>query len=136
MGNIRRLASCCVIDERGDTHPGRLSFTLVSLLSWMREVASLSGMAQPELLSACRSQEMQRKLQSLWDQGLRAGLAVRPVDNSRHIPDEYGICRAFDLANDEQWLAVMGPVVAAKWPNVEWGGSYLPPDPRHFEERS
>ena len=92
-------------------------------------------MATPSVLSACRSADRQALMQRLWDMGHREGLAARPADNSKHIADEFGFCRAFDLANDDLWIEVMGPVVARHWPNVEWGGTYLRRDPRHFEER-
>jgi len=74
-------------------------------------------------------------MQQRWDAGNRAGLLVRPVTNSAHIPDVFGFCHAFDLGNSLEWLTIMGPVVLANWTSVEWGGVYIPPDRRHFEER-
>ena len=127
--------SCLITDVRGDVHPAQLSETMVVLFNWMTEVARRGGMADPIILSGCRSPERQRFLQREWDEGRREGLAVRPSDTSKHLPDPFGFCRAFDLANTSNWLAVMGPVVAQKWPNIEWGGTFIPRDPRHFEER-
>lgn len=127
--------NCCIIDIRGDVHPAQLSFTMSELFSWMEVLTARGGYAQPVILSACRSHERQRWLQREWDSGRRAGLAVRPSSTSKHVPDPQGLCRAFDLANDLDWLHIIGPVTARKWPNIEWGGTYLPPDPRHFEER-
>tara|TARA_Y100000310_G_C20601548_1_gene773315 strand:+ start:931 stop:1374 length:444 start_codon:yes stop_codon:yes gene_type:complete len=147
---MAQKSKCIITDVRGDVHPGEwvgrplysavdgtamLSESMVVLFNWIGQVAERGGMAPPVMLSACRTKERQQELQNLWDTGQREGLAVRPVDNSKHIADSFGWCRAFDLGNDLTWLQTMGPVVVAKWPNIEWGGGYLPPDYRHFEER-
>lgn len=145
------MQSCCVIDVRGDVHPseiGRgwwsknldpsihgLSGVMIGLFQWMVDVGNRGGIGPPIILSACRSPIRQAELQRDWDRGFREGLAVRPVDNSKHLPDPFGRCHAFDLANDQRWLSEMGPVVAMRWPQIEWGGAYIPRDPRHFEER-
>lgn len=127
--------TCCrIIDVRGDIHPARLSELMLNLFAWMAELTARGGLAPPELLSACRSREMQLALQAEWDAGHREGLLVRPVSDSKHLPDAFGQCHAFDLGNDPTWLYTVGPVVAHKWPGIEWGGTYLPPDIRHFEE--
>lgn len=127
--------SCCIIDVRGEVHPAQLSGVMINLFNWMVEVGERGGIGPPIMLSACRSAIRQAELQRLWDRGFREGLAVRPVDNSKHLPDPFGRCHAFDLANAERWLSEMGPVVAMRWPQIEWGGAYIPRDPRHFEER-
>lgn len=129
------MNKCCIIDIRGDVHPAQLSGPMMKFLDWLIQLTRRGDMERPELLSTCRTHERQKYLQSLWDQGMREGLAVRPVDGSKHLPDPFGFCHAFDLANDTRWLQIVGPVVVAKWTVVEWGGTYLPPDPRHFEER-
>lgn len=105
------------------------------LFAWMEEVAVRGGFPGPVLLSECRSPERTRELQRMWDAGMREGLAVRPSSNSRHHPDPFGVCHAFDLANDFLWLESMGPVVLQSWTGIEWGGTYVPRDVRHFEER-
>lgn len=127
--------TCCLIDVRGDIHPAELSPLMMGLFAWMAELTARGGMAPPELLSACRSRAMQDQLIDDWDRGARAGLLVRPVRNSKHLPDPFGKCHAFDLANHETWLYTVGPVVSGKWPGIEWGGTYIPKDIRHFEER-
>lgn len=129
------MARCIITDVRGDIHPAEMSVTMRYLFGWIGEVANRAGMAPPELLSGARTRERQQYLQQQWDRGNRAGLAVRPSSTSKHIPDAMGHYRAFDLANTEDWLYLMGPVVVAKWPNIEWGGTYIPKDIRHFEER-
>ncbi len=127
--------SCCVVDVRGDVHPAQLSHTMIRLFDWMSMVGQRGGIGPPIMLSACRSRERQAQLQRDWDMGLKEGLAVRPVDNSKHLADPFGRCHAFDLANLDSWLYTMGPVVAMRWPAIEWGGAYIPKDIRHFEER-
>jgi len=146
MGSDRRVSNprCCfevardsfVVDERGDVHPGGLSPIIREWLAWGIEWADRREMARPEILSGCRPLWRQQQMQALWDQGHRAGLAVRPADNSKHIPDAYGMCRAVDLANEPGWLYVFGPATTREWGHlIEWGGTYIPRDPRHFEER-
>lgn len=136
MSTVSPCTTCIITDVRGNMHPAQLSITMQSLLSWLGELARRGAMAQPEMLSACRSLEQQKMLQRNWDRGMKEGIAVRPVDKSAHLPDPMGRCHAFDLANDTHWLQVMGRVVSQKWPNIEWGGRFFPADPRHFEERT
>ena len=125
-----------IIDVRGDEHPAQMSPLLQSLWSWMEKVAARAGMPPPELLSGARSPQRQQQMRQMWDKGMREGLAYQPSRKSKHVPDAYGFFRAFDLANDlETWIKPMGEVVSRMWPNIEWGGTYLPPDWRHFEER-
>jgi len=144
MGRRRRL-DCCpavhrgtvhrrTIDVRGNIHPGGLSPTMGQFFDWLGDWAQVNGLAPPIILSACRSETDQRLMQQEWDRGNREGLAVRPVTNSKHIPDAFGNCRAFDLANDETWLRRAGMEVGRLFTAVEWGGTYLSPDIRHFEE--
>jgi len=130
-----RPDSCKIIDVRGNVHPGELSRTMGFLFDWMGEYASEYGLDPPIILSACRSLTDQRLMQREWDLGNQEGLAVRPADNSKHIPDEFGYCRAFDLANSEDWLNRVGRDVSYAFQSVEWGGNYLRKDIRHFEER-
>jgi hypothetical protein len=131
------MSKCIITDIRGDyfTQGTGLSPKMTKLFNWMVEVAQKSQMQQPVILSACRSPERQQYYQALWDMGQREGLSARPVTNSKHIPDASGLCRAFDLANDREWLYIMGQAVVSFWPDIEWGGTYLPPDYPHFEER-
>lgn len=134
----RQGGTATLIDVRGGGElPGTLSRNMRDLWKWLEMRAPDTGLAPPVLLSSCRSAEEQRRLQQAWDRGDRAGLAARPVDRSAHIPDEFGICRAIDLGNSRTWLAQMGPRVVKTFGDViEWGGTYLPPDLPHFEERA
>lgn len=94
--------------------------------------AATKGLQAPKILSSCRSLEQQRSLQRRWDAGDRLGLATRPADDSKHVPDELGICHAFDLAGSDAWLTMVGTFVQGSFPNAVWGGSFLPPDKNHF----
>lgn len=126
---------CIIVDVRGDEHSGMLSFALTTWLSWLDEVCRRGGLPGPEVLSACRSAERQREMQQNWDRDMREGLAVRPATNSKHIPDAFGFCHAVDLANDFEWLEIIGRLTLKTWPSIEWGGTYIERDPRHFEEK-
>lgn len=96
--------------------------------------AAAQGMAEPIVISQCRDRAAQQIMYDRWNRGDRAGLAYQPAhpDNSLHVPDAMGVCRAFDLGNDLDWLSRVGAYVTANHPEAEWGGSWLPPDPGHF----
>lgn len=93
-----------------------------------------NGMEPPHILSTCRSRAHQKELQRRWDAGDRAGIAVRPADpeDSLHVPDELGICSAFDLSNNHAWLRTVGRFVIDNFPSAVWGGTFLPQDLPHF----
>ena len=93
------------------------------------------GIAPPKLISTCRSAEHQRHMQIRWDAGDRVGLGARPADpeNSRHVPDANGLCWAFDLGNNSEWLRLIGPWVQRTYPNARWGGSFMSSDPAHID---
>lgn len=93
--------------------------------------------APPNVISACRTREEQRALQRAWDRGEREGLLVRPADpeNSLHVPDEDGMCFAFDLGNGPEWLEQVGKW-AARIPGVTWGGTWLNRDRGHFQVKA
>jgi len=93
------------------------------------------GLEPPILLSQCRSAALQLAMQRAWDTGRRTGLRVRPADpqNSRHVPDENGICYAFDLGNSNPWLDRVGRWVVDTQPGAVWGGTWLRRDSPHFE---
>ena len=112
-----------------------LSERMATVYRWIEVYAAAQGIEPPHLLSTCRSAEKQRAMQAAWDLGNREGLKVRPAtpENSLHVPDAVGICHAFDLANSEQWLRGVGPQVIRQFPDVRWGGSWLPPDYPHFD---
>lgn len=93
-----------------------------------------NGMEPPHILSTCRSWAHQMELQQRWDAGDRVGIAARPADpeDSSHVPDEFGICHAFDLANNPDWLKTVGRHVLNSFPSAHWGGTFLPQDLPHF----
>lgn len=131
---------CCtrIIQMRGDVLPGVLpSEALQKAWLWMVEFTRTLGWVQPVLLSGGRTAAWQRELQRRWDSGEREGIAARPVDGdkSKHVAGRDGVYRAFDLANGTEWLRIVGPRLVKDLPFMEWGGSYLPPDIPHFEER-
>jgi hypothetical protein len=97
--------------------------------------AAETGLEPPHLLSQCRSASLQRAMQQAWDTGRRSGLRSRPADpeNSKHVPDENGICWAFDLNNTDEWLRVVGAWVQRTHPNATWGGTWLSRDLPHFQ---
>jgi len=97
--------------------------------------AARVGIEPPTLLSQCRSADQQAAMQAAWDRGDRAGMRSRPAnpENSKHVPDENGICYAFDLGNTKAWLNEVGPWVARTVPDARWGGNFLPRDEPHFD---
>lgn len=118
------------VDSWGLTPRARLLFDAI------REVALSLGQEEPRILSGFRTPDLQLAMQEAWDRGDREGLAVRPANpgNSAH-------CRgaAFDLANPLDLVTRWGTWVAAsltpKCSQIQWGGMWITPDPRHFEWR-
>lgn len=141
MASRRRVAceflTSRIIDVRGDVPDvdARLSEYMQSVLNAMRNFAREIGLEDPVILSGARSPALQHELQRDWDRGEREGLAVRPVENSKHIPDASGIYRAIDLGNSEFWIHTVVPSVVQAFKYLEWGGNYLPRDIRHLEEQ-
>ena len=86
-----------------------------------------------QVLSAYRSPAYQDELRARWDRGDRAGLAVRPAEQSAHSEG-----RAIDMTfgssawepADYRQSAVGGFANMGGW---RWGGTWTPPDPNHFE---
>lgn len=103
------------------------------MFRYMGVLAATLGLDPPTINSGCRSAALQRAMQENWDTGDHEGLAVRPATDSLHVPDESGVCRAFDLGNDLAWLARIGPATVAGFPGLRWGGLWLPRDPWHFD---
>lgn len=77
-------------------------------------------------ISGFRSQQHQKELQERWDRGDRAGLKVRPADNSEHTRGN-----AFDISADIFTLQQLGSETLRR--GGRWGGSFLPPDNNHFD---
>ena len=110
------------------------------LLNTLSEWAKNEQLGSPVVISTCRSAGKQAEMRARYDRGDRTGLAYRPADpkNSRHVPDETGVCWAFDLGNSDQWLRQAGAFVQTRAvtvavPGARWGGVWLPPDINHFE---
>lgn len=122
---------CCFIGPGS----GALSPRGRQLLQLMEMRAAESGMAAPRVISACRSRADQMTLRQRWDSGDRRGMAYRPAhpDQSRHVPDENGICHAFDVGNTADWCDVIGKWVRANVSWATWGGEWMPPDKNHFQ---
>ncbi len=128
-------AACCILpvsegESRGSAglHPDARF-----ILDQVSAIGEGLGIGPAILLSACRSQDYQRSLIARWDRGDRVGLRVRPSETSMHVAGDDGFCRAFDLANTDDWLYTVGPKAISLFPGLEWGGRYFPPDPNHFE---
>jgi len=110
-----------------------LSPSARQLYQWIELYTAQNGLEQPKILSICRSKAHQKQLQDDWDAGKREGLRVRPADNSYHIPDKFGLCHAFDLANTDKWLRMVGSAVVQNVPGARWGGTWIPQDLPHFD---
>lgn len=93
------------------------------------------GLVPPVIISACRTYDEQLELLERWLGGDREGIAYRPADpgRSKHVPDGNGICWAFDVGNSRRWIDEIGPWVARTLGWATWGGTWLPPDRRHFQ---
>lgn len=133
MGRLR-----CCFDGQGVLYAaqsGSLSPPALGVLQGLRIEAARRRIAAPIVISACRSPEQQLELLRRWARGDRVGIAAPPADpsNSRHVPDESGLCWAFDLGNTGEWLAVMGPWATNTYPYVQWGGAWIPRDANHFQ---
>lgn len=76
------------------------------------------GLAAPPIHSGYRSARQQRKLRERWDRGDRAGLVVRPADDSPHTDR-----RAFDLQRVPH-LHVYGEWAPYINPRARWGGNF------------
>ena len=79
-------------------------------------------------ISGLRSLDQQRQMQKNWDSGNRAGLAVRPADNSAHVTGE-----AFDISASADTLSALGQYALTQ--GAVWGGTFVPSDPGHFSTR-
>ena len=110
-----------------------LSKEAKEILDWISDYAKQMEMDLPLVISTCRTSDQQQDLQDAWDRGEKRGLRVRPADNSAHIPDQRGFCRAFDLGNDDNWLQIIGPAVTRNFPWARWGGNFIPVDMNHFD---
>lgn len=135
---MRRAGNCCCPKTQMSTivpaGTGTLSARARQLFREIELFAASMRFPKPELLSGCRSREQQRELQRRWDAGDRAGLAVRPADESLHLPDQFGVCRAFDLGGlSRQQLETVGSWVQQRFPWARWGGAWLPRDLNHFD---
>ena len=105
-----------------------------ALYRFIEIYAAQENLEPPHILSTCRPAAQQIAMQEAWDRGDRAGLRVRPADpeNSKHVPDETGICSAFDLSNNDAWLRQVGQHVLENFPGATWGGIWIPKDLPHF----
>tara|TARA_Y100000310_G_C20646312_1_gene796802 strand:+ start:1230 stop:1589 length:360 start_codon:yes stop_codon:yes gene_type:complete len=112
---------------------GGFSPRTTELYAHLERWARRNGLSPPVLLSGCRDKAIQMQMQRDWDEGNREGLAVRPATDSAHIPGPDGYCRAFDLGNTPNWLALAGAEVAISFRDATWGGFWLPKDIRHFQ---
>ena len=132
---MRRV--CCPIPETGAA-PGTLGPEARTVYRGIELYTAERGIAPPILISSCRSPLQQLELQERWDRGDRAGLAARPAapETSRHVPDQFGICHAFDLGNDSNWLSVVGHWVSETYKDARWGGYFFPADINHFDVTS
>jgi hypothetical protein len=126
------MSVCCSVSS---TSPATLGPESRDLYRYIELLAGRLRIDPPLLLSQCRSAEKQLTMQLEWDRGNREGLATRPADpeNSNHVPDEFGVCRAFDLGNSHAWLRMVGAHVSKHIPWAEWGGTWFPPDLPHFQ---
>jgi len=122
------------LELHGDS-PGTMGPEARAMYRAIELYTAENGMEPPHLLSTCRSKAKQLDMQRRWDSGDRRGLRVRPADpdSSKHVADEYGICWAFDLANSDAWLDVVGPHIVKTVPGARWGGNWLPKDSPHFD---
>ncbi len=125
-----KCVNFCEFVIGGDGWDGATNGLYLALVDWARR----NNFDPPILLSACRPATLQKELQERWDRGDREGLAVRPADptKSKHVPKN-GTCKAFDLGNSPQWLALAGAYVTQNFPRATWGGFWLRKDPGHFE---
>jgi hypothetical protein len=130
-------STCCSPGKKWDSGSIEQSQTLhpeaQEILDWIRGYTREVGLAEPAVISECRSASEQAELLRRWDAGDRAGIRARPGSTSWHIPDADGFCRAFDLGNTDTWLNLIGPMVVKKFPFARWGGNFLPKDEPHFE---
>ena len=147
MGSRRHCSDpCCSCSDGGaivtviDSRPlgaavGNLSEGMRRFLALAKHWADEAGVQGPIVLSSCRTREQQEEMQRAWDRGDKGGLSYRPSSDSRHIPDSFGYCHAIDLGNDSEWLKIIGREVVQRVPQITWGGVWIPPDIRHFEEK-
>lgn len=101
------------------------------LLDQVTQYARARGLPV-SLESGFRSPTRTRELQEQWDAGNRTGLTVRPASESLHHRG-----RAFDLVAPPDVLDELGAFVlnlaTQTNRNLRWGGTFLPPDPGHFD---
>lgn len=88
------------------------------------------GIPAPRITSGARSNARNRQLQQRWDRGDRAGLSVRPADDTAHSTGD-----GFDLGGAPPYtLQVYG--YWAPYVGLRWGGTFRDPDKIHFDRRA
>lgn len=87
---------------------------------------SYYNLPTPAIISGKRTRARNRELQRQWDSGNRAGLVVRPADDSAHLRGE-----AWDVDRSSPGLA--GMAALAQYAGVRWGGYFRNPDQNHFD---